>query len=245
MVRYKVNLAYDGTGFSGSQRQSTERTVQGVVEAALRKLNWQENSLLLAGRTDSGVHASGQVAAFDLDWKHSTVDLRNALNAILPVDAAITEVTESSPDFHPRFDAVSRSYEYRIYSSEIRDPLLDRYTWQVKVPLDKGALQQAADSIVGTHDFSSLGSPVNPGGTTIRTVQEASWTFDRNYYSFSITANAFLYHMVRRLVFIQVEIGKKSKPVDQLAQYLEIPGGPPAQGLAPAKGLTLVKVEYP
>ena len=109
MARYKVVLAYDGTGFSGSQRQAEARTVQREFEAALGKLGWNDRSITLAGRTDAGVHASGQVAAFDLDWNHPPDALLRALNALLPEDLAARSVKICGDDFHPRFDALSRS----------------------------------------------------------------------------------------------------------------------------------------
>ena len=115
MVRYQIIIAYDGTDFSGSQKQANSRTVQDELEKALQKLEWKGKSVLLAGRTDTGVHASGQVAAFDLEWKHSLCDLRNALNANLPMDISVRQVESVNSGFHPRFDANWRRYRYRIY----------------------------------------------------------------------------------------------------------------------------------
>jgi tRNA pseudouridine38-40 synthase len=131
MARYKLILAYDGTEFFGSQRQSDERTVQSVLEAALRKLDWQGTSILLAGRTDRGVHASGQVAAFDLDWNHPPETLLRALNANLPPDVAARRISFAASAFHPRFDAVSRTYRYEIFCDPVRNPLRERYAWRV------------------------------------------------------------------------------------------------------------------
>jgi tRNA pseudouridine38-40 synthase len=133
MARYQVILAYDGTLFLGFQRQSRTRTVQGVVEAALGALGWTGRTIYSAGRTDTGVHAAGQVIAFDLEWKHSTLDLRQALNANLPEDVAAREVREVPPDFHPRYGALSRRYQYRILCSDVRDPLRERYVWRARL----------------------------------------------------------------------------------------------------------------
>lgn len=116
--RYQVILAYDGTGFKGFQKQARTRTVQLVVEEALRKIGWQGKSVLGAGRTDTGVHALGQVVAFDLDWSHGTQDLLNALNANLPPDVSARDVRVVAPDFHPRFDASSRSYRYNLFCGD-------------------------------------------------------------------------------------------------------------------------------
>ena len=149
MARYKGKLVYDGTGFSGYQRQRNTRTVQGVVEGALSQLSWQGHSILAAGRTDTGVHAKGQVMAFDLDWSHSTDELLRALNAHLPADVSLMSLETVGPEFHPRFDALYRRYQYRIFSQPVRDPLQERYAWRVWPPLDLSRLQQAADHLVG------------------------------------------------------------------------------------------------
>ena len=126
MERYKIIFAYDGTQFVGSQRQAKSRTVQSVLERALGKLGWDGKSVLLAGRTDTGVHASGQVAAVDLNWNHTDDDLRNALNSNLPTDIAVSLVSKVEARFHPRFDARSRHYRYKVVVQSIRDPLRDR-----------------------------------------------------------------------------------------------------------------------
>src|SRR5512143_456162 len=133
MARYKLILAYDGAAFAGSQRQaSTARsrtgrgqTVQGELEHALRSLGWQSRSVMLAGRTDAGAHASGQVAAVDLDWAHAPQALRDALNSHLPADMAVSEAQIVEPEFHPRFDATSRCYRYSLFCQQVRDPLAE------------------------------------------------------------------------------------------------------------------------
>src|SRR3989304_4841713 len=123
MARYQVILAYDGAGFTGSQRQANSRTVQGELERALHNLGWSDRSVLMAGRTDTGVHATGQVAAFDFEWTHSADKLLWALNASLPSDLVIRSLRPTSADFHPRFDATSREYRYRVFLDLVRDPL--------------------------------------------------------------------------------------------------------------------------
>ena len=135
MARYKIILAYDGTHFQGSQRQTVSRTVQGELERALRRLGWEEKTIYLAGRTDTGTHASGQVAAFDLDWNHGLDELLKALNAHLPDDMAVQEVKEAVGTFHPRFDASSRRYRYRLFCARIRNPMRERYAWCVWPPV--------------------------------------------------------------------------------------------------------------
>ena len=136
MARYQVILAYDGTRFLGSQRQANSRTVQGELEKALRKVGWSGTSVLIAGRTDAGVHASGQVAAFDFDWSYADDVLGRALNANLPVDMAVREVRVAADDFHPRFDASSRRYRYRLFCQPVRDPLRETLAWRTWPAVD-------------------------------------------------------------------------------------------------------------
>lgn len=251
MVRYQVILAYDGTGFSGSQRQAKKRTVQGELEEALRTLGWSGRSVLLAGRTDAGVHATGQVAAFDLEWSHSIEALGAALNARLPADLAVRTVQIAPPAFHPRFDAVSRRYRYRLFCQAVRDPLRERYAWRVWPPLNESALPRVALLWIGTHDFAAFGSPPRPGSSTVRTVQAASWRAQSDEWYFEVQADAFLYRMVRRLTYVQVAVAQDRLSAETVVCALqdpihasEVTGKVPA-GLAPACGLTLVEVVYP
>ena len=247
MARYKIILAYDGTAFFGSQRQAETRTVQGVVEYALHKLCWQDQSILLAGRTDTGVHASGQVAAVDLSWNHPPDDLLRALNSLLPADVAARSVEPVAVDFHPRFGALSRSYRYEIICDPHRDPLKERYVWRVWPAPDFDRLQAAAGDLIGTHDFATFGAPPRSGGSTIRKVEAAHWSQTGHRLTFEVTANAFLYHMVRRMVLVQVSVGQGKLEAGVISRALEHPESQPMmfQGLAPSQGLTLVEVAYP
>ena len=246
MARYQVILAYDGTEFHGSQRQLKVRTVQGVVEDTLRKLRWVGETIIMAGRTDTGVHASGQVLGFDLDWNHTEEDLRNALNALFPNDVSTRRVTECHAEFHPRYDALSRTYRYQVLIDPIPDPLEMRYSWRVWPSPDLDVMQDAANLFIGAHDFAAFGSPMKQGGSTVREITEARWdrVSNANKLEFVVTANAFLYHMVRRLVHVLVKVGQGSLSIEQIRKYLEAPEGPPVQGLAPAQGLVLEEVNY-
>src|SRR5690606_11536569 len=131
MARYQLTLAYDGTDFFGSQRQAKKRTVQGELENALRKLGWAGRSILLSGRTDTGVHATGQVAACDLDWAHADDELVRALNAKLPNDISVWDAKIARDDFHPRFGATSRVYSYRLFCDDVRNPIRERFAWRI------------------------------------------------------------------------------------------------------------------
>lgn len=244
MARYQVILAYDGGGFRGFQRQAKARTVQGVVEEALRRIGWQGTSLLAAGRTDTGVHACGQVIAFDLDWSHTTDDLKHALNANLAEDVSVRAVSQVHPGFHPRYAAVSRSYQYHVFCDVVRHPLRERYAWRVWPEMSFQRLAQAAERLVGRHDFSAFGAPLYVGGSTERTVSQSRWHQSGCDWWYEITADAFLYHMVRRLVYIQVIIGQGLQEVSLLDEHLSKGKAKPVIGLAPACGLVLTQVSY-
>ncbi|MBI3158930.1 MAG: tRNA pseudouridine(38-40) synthase TruA [Chloroflexi bacterium] len=245
MARYQVILAYDGTQFKGMQRQARGRTVQGVLEEALRQLGWQGRSALSAGRTDAGVHASGQVAAFDLDWRHTPEDLLKALNALLPEDAAARAVKAATPKFHPRYDAIARRYTYRLFCQPQRDPLRERYAWRVWPAVSLRPMQQASRELLGSHDFASFGSPPKKGGPTVREVLWAEWDQEGDAFSFHFEANAFLYHMVRRTVALLVEVGQEKTDWMIMRALLYDPQPGIVQELAPAHGLELTEVRYP
>jgi len=243
MARYQIIFAYDGTQFVGSQRQAQSRTVQSVLEGALRKLGWEGRSILLAGRTDSGVHASGQVAAVDLEWSHPDENLRSALNSHLPQDMAVQSVRRAGDRFHPRFDAISRYYRYRLYCQPIRDPLRERFTWRVWPAPDEQTLRAMAGMLTGRHDFSAFGSSPSKKGSTVRTVMLSKWTARGDEWTFDVVADAFLYRMVRRMVYAQVAVAQDKIAVGAFENALKRQEPLPA-GLASASGLTLVEVKY-
>lgn len=250
MARYKLTLAYDGADFAGSQRQANRRTVQGELEKALRKLGWTGRSIILSGRTDTGVHATGQVASVDLAWSHAESDLVRALNAELPGDAAVWSAEVVDDNFHPRFDAASRTYRYRLFCQPIRDPIRERFAWRVQPAVEAKALATAAKFFLGTHDFSAFGSPTTPKGTTVRTVMKSEWRQTAgDEWQFEVQADAFLYRMVRRMVFVQAAVAQGKVPAEAIAEALakQLPAGARSgfpSGLAPAHGLTLVAVAY-
>jgi len=252
MARYQLTLAYDGTDFFGSQRQAKNRTVQGELEKALCKLGWTGRSVLMSGRTDTGVHATGQVAAFDFDWSHSDAELLHALNAVLPADVAVHRARMVHETFHPRFDAISRCYCYRLFCQRLRDPIRERFAWRAWPEVSGESLAKTAKLFLGTHDFSAFGSPTTPKGGTVRTVMKAEWLqTEQDEWHFEVRANAFLYRMVRKLVFAQVAVAQGKFPAETIARSLaeQAPAGMRSEkipaGLAPAHGLTFVEVAYP
>jgi len=250
MARYKLTLAYDGSGFAGSQRQANKRTVQGELEKALRKFGWNGRSIILSGRTDTGVHATGQIASADLHWSHTDSDFVRALNSALPYDMVVRSAEIVDDKFHPRFDATSRRYCYRLFHQPLRDPLRERFAWRVQPAIKSYKLAKAAKYLIGTHDFSAFGSPTTPKGTTVRTVIKAEWQqVSEDVWQFEVQADAFLYRMVRRMVFVQAAIAQGKIPAEAIADALagqtsaKMRSGLPS-GLAPAHGLTLVDVTY-
>lgn len=242
-MRYRAVIAYDGTDFEGFQRQKESRTVQGELEEALAQMAGRHVGVLGAGRTDTGVHASGQVIAFDLDWRHDIGTLRTALNAHLPPDIAVKAVDDATPDFHPRFDASSRTYLYRLYVADVRDPLRRAQAWHLTTPLDVAAMREASKGLIGTHDFTSFGSPPK-GDNPVRTVLIARWDDVGDEQHFMIQANAFLYRMVRRIVGTLVAVGQGRVTPDGFRGILAARDRGQAASPAPAHGLTLVRVSY-
>src|SRR5262245_51537786 len=176
MARYQLTLAYDGTEFFVSQGQTNKRTVQGELEKILKKLGWTGRSVILSGRTDTGVHATGQVASVDLHWLHSDDNLLHALNAALPDDMAVHRARMVYSGFHPRFDASSRCYQYRLFCQPLRHPIRERFAWRKWPEINPELLVDTAKLLLGTYDFSAFGSPTTPKGTTVRTVMKAEWT---------------------------------------------------------------------
>lgn len=248
MARYKATLIYDGTQYLGFQRQaegSPASTIQVEIENSLRNIGWQGESILAAGRTDAGVHAAGQVVAFDLEWKHTNRELMAAINHNLPLDIAVSSILEAAQDFHPRFDALSRKYQYRTFCSPVRDPLRERYAWRIWPELEHDRIRKAAVSLIGKHDFRNFGRALKPGSSTIREVRKSAWKIDRIYGIYEVEANAFLYHMVRRIVKLLIAIGHSKFSIEELEKGISNNSSILIQGIAPAHGLILVRVEYP
>jgi tRNA pseudouridine38-40 synthase len=247
MTRYQSILAYDGTEFHGFQRLPRgRRTVQGELERALRRLGWRGRSVLAAGRTDSGVHARGQVAAFDLEWRRTEADLQRALNALLPADMAAWSVSRAAPGFHPRYDARRRLYQYSVRAAEVGDPLQDRYAWRVWPAPDRRWLRSLARRLKGRRDFGAFGRPPGATGTTVRRVFRASWQTDtgQGRWVFTIEADAFLFHMVRRLVGAMVAVAQGRIEPEEFLAALKDPRRKWIGRPAPPQGLCLVRVSY-
>jgi len=242
-MRYRAKVAYDGTAYHGFQRQLNAISVQAVLETALTRISATDSSISGSGRTDTGVHASGQVVAFDLDWNHDTGALRSALNVNLPHDVRVIEIDEADASFHPRFDARSRTYRYRLYAAPVADPQRRLYTWHMPHRLDVAMMQDAADCLVGTHDFSSFGSPPQ-GDNAVRSILLAEWVKAEDELHFNIQANAFLYRMVRRIVGTLVLAGQGRMTAHEFRAILVACNPDSAGPTAPPHGLTLIAVNF-
>jgi tRNA pseudouridine38-40 synthase len=242
-MRVKAIVTYDGTDFVGFQRQATGRTVQGVLEAALESITGRQVRVVASGRTDAGVHADGQVIAFDTDWRHSLTDLQRAVNAVLPQDSAVRELMRAAADFHPRYDALSRRYRYTIYNALVRSPLARRTSLHCPMRLDLNAMKVATGFIVGEHDFAAFGRPTQ-GKNTVRRVFDASWIAEPPWLYFEIEANAFLFRMVRSVVGTLLQVGQGRLSPANFAAVLASGDRSQAGQTAPAFGLCLIRVKY-
>ena len=249
-TRYAAKLAYDGTDYQGFQRQPAPRpTIQRSVERAIEAVTGQAATVLAAGRTDAGVHASGQVIAFDVSWRHAEADLMRAINARLPRDIAVQALWHA-PGFHPRFDALWRQYAYRVVSLRVRHPLCARFAWQILgKSLDLSAMNRAGALCLGEHDFAAFGRPPQEGSSnTWREVLESRWRTEEcdvgEVYVYRVRATAFLYHMVRRMVGLMLQAGQGMIDLPAFADILRSRDMGRAKVLAPPNGLTLEAVAY-
>lgn len=244
-MRLRAVVAYDGTLYHGFQRQSLERepTIQGELERALEKISGRSTTVLGSGRTDSGVHARGQVIAFEVEWRHSPDDLQRAINAVLASDIAVLDVSIADADFHPRYQARSREYRYTIYNSRSRHPLHRLYALHVADPLDADTMRAASRCLIGEHDFAAFGQPT-AGDSTIRFVHRVEIGGERPWIEIDLEANGFLYRMVRSMVGTLIEVGRGRMPIERLAQILESRDRAQAPATAPAHGLCLMRVNY-
>jgi tRNA pseudouridine38-40 synthase len=239
-MRLKVTLEYDGSGFRGWAAQPGLRTVESELRTALDQVYSSWHGLAVAGRTDAGVHALGQVASVEAEGGPPAERIAEALNAVLPDDVAVLAGEEAAPDFHARHSARARSYRYRLFRRRTPSPFESRRSWWYPRPLDRAGLDEAAALLHGEHDFRAF----TPTGTeqeiTRRVVREARWADRKEALEFEITADSFLRQMVRVLVGTMIEV-----PPERIAELLS--GERPradAGTTAPAWGLYLERVHY-
>jgi len=257
-VRYRAVVAYDGTAYQGWQAQRTGPTIQQTIEAALATVLREPVRVAAAGRTDAGVHARGQVIAFDatveLAATRDGADPRpsspleqalRSVNAVLPEDVVLRTLEAAAPDFDPRRDAVRRAYLYRIWNEPVRSPFERRTAWHVREPLDVTAMAEAATMLVGEHDFASFQGADDVPRASVRTVARSEVRADGPLVGYAIEANSFARHMVRNLVGQLVEIGRGRARPDAMRGLLEARDRRLAPPPAPPQGLFLEWVRYP
>lgn len=245
-MRYALLIEYDGTEFHGSQLQKSARTVQGELEKALARLYEAEIRVSLAGRTDSGVHARGQVTAFDADDRHDNGTIVEALNFHLDHDLAVKRAERVNTDFDPRRQAVLREYVFSLNDGPTRSPLKRKYEVRTKKLQYFEEMKAAAAQFTGTHDFASFAGPATPAdASTVRNIFAVE--VERQgptEYLVNITGNAFIHQQVRRMTGTLVEIGKGKLPVDSVSRLLENPHRGTAHWPLAPEGLCLNRIEY-
>ncbi|HXW85693.1 MAG TPA: tRNA pseudouridine(38-40) synthase TruA [Candidatus Binataceae bacterium] len=243
-MRVRLTVEYDGTNYFGWQLQSGQDTIQARLEAAFEKIFRTSIRVHGAGRTDAGVHARGQVAAATLPREFDPAELRRALNALLPADIGVLELSATDDKFDPRRDARSRVYEYRVLTGASRSAFEYRYSWLVRDSPELAALNYAARVFIGEHDFAAFRTLGSQEKTTVRRVLVSEWRHEGAILVYRIEATGFLRHMVRTMVAAMVEVGCGRATNASLSALLEGRDRSLAPAPAPAAGLYLVEVKY-
>jgi tRNA pseudouridine38-40 synthase len=245
--RVRLTVHYDGGAFHGWQLQPGQRTVQGELERVLGRLLAAPARVLGSGRTDRGVHATGQVASVDVPPRWTPIALRRAMNALLAGDVWIADARAAEPGFHPRYDALARSYLYRVgLADTARSPFHARWCWPLAKPLDLQAMRRAAAALPGDHCFRAFAKAGQEERGDRCIVDEARWAeWPGLGVEFRITANRFLHHMVRYLVGTLVAVGLGIRPEEEMARLLEEGTALETSPPAPPEGLFLHAVRYP
>jgi tRNA pseudouridine38-40 synthase len=243
VTTYRIDLAYDGSGFHGYARQPRVRTVQGELEAALFKLTGEVETVV-AGRTDKGVHARGQVVSFETDEELDTGRVLRSLNRQLSPEICIGRVAAAAPGFSARFSATGRAYTYRILNREVPDPFLAATSWHYETPVAVDLMNRAAAHLRGEHDFAAFCRRAGER-STVRRLDRAEWNDRGNrLLGFEVVASSFCHQMVRSLVALLVEVGRGRVAPDAVPEILASRDRQRAKGAAPAHGLTLEAVFY-
>lgn len=247
--RIRIKLAYDGSAFHGWQVQPGFPTIQGALEDVLSSIEGSRVQVEGSGRTDAGVHAEAQTAAFNLTNPLPVLNLRSAINRLLPTDIRVLIAEETSPDFHPRFDSVAKTYEYRVFRAEVVPPWTRRFVYHQPYPLNFRMMREAVAEFVGEHDFSTFATAADKRDlelrTKIREIYSAELSQSGDLLIFRIRGSGFLKHMVRNLMGSVFEAGKGNLTPLGVRRMLQ-PGYRGKSGQrAPARGLFLIDVEYP
>lgn len=243
-MNYRITLAYDGTNYHGWQMQRERVTIQGLLEEALAKFAGERVIAHAASRTDAGVHAEGQVASFKLARAWRGADLRRALNANLPFDIRVTEAAPVTDDFHPRVNAKSKTYRYRVFTGEVMSPFWLRYAWHEPRPLDLELIARQLPSFLGTHDFTGFTVTDCTTRTRTRTVTEARMERDGALLNFYFSGEGFLRYQVRAMMGALIQLGRGRLQPPSISALIARRDRRLIGTDAPAAGLTLLKVEY-
>ena len=247
MRRLRFDVAYDGTEFHGWQVQPGLQTIQGMLEEVIGQIEGKPVHVAGSGRTDAGVHAIAQVAAVTIENPIPPDNFRRAVNRLLPRSIRIRKVCETKPDFHPRFEAVRKTYEYRIFREEVCPPFERFYVYHHPYPLNEAAILEAAPLFEGEHDFTAFAASDEKdqlGHSKRRTIFRSAATRSGNLLLYRVTGSGFLKHMVRNMAGVLLEIGKGNLGRDDLLARLEAGSGVRPGPAVPASGLFLVSVEY-
>lgn len=245
MVRnIKLKIAYDGTSYHGWQSQLNKTTIQQTIEQAIQIIMKQEVNLIASGRTDSGVHALGQIANFIADTNIPEEKIKIALNTKLPNEIRILESSDESLEFNSRFDAHDKTYMYQIYNDKVLNPFYSRYTTFIPIDLDFEKMQASVNYLVGTHDFKSFMSTNSQVKSTVRTVYKVKLLKENNLIKLYITGNGFLYNMVRIIAGTLIDIGKNIKEPSCIKEALDCFDRTILGKTAEPQGLFLMSVNY-
>ena len=244
-MRIALGIAYQGSAYSGWQIQKNQATIQGHVEFALSQIANHSVNTICAGRTDAGVHATGQTIHFDTHSQRLSNDWITGSNRFLPKDISVCWVKQVDSSFHARFTALAREYKYIICNQTVRPALHHLHTIWESRPLDEGLMAEAAHHLLGTHDFTSFRASGCQAHSAIRTLYSADVIRNQNFIIITIKANAFLYHMVRNIVGVLMAIGRKEKPPSWVQDLLQAQDRRIAAVKVPASGLYFTKVDYP
>ena len=247
MRKLRFQVAYDGTEFHGWQVQPGLPTIQGALESVIGGIEGRPVQVIGSGRTDAGVHALAQVAAVNLSNPIPTDNFRRAVNRLLPRSIRVSRVEEADPAFHPRFDAKKKTYEYRIFREEVCSPFERLYVYHHPFPLQESAMCEAAPLLIGEHDFTAFAAHDDAdtaNASKRRTIYASSCSRRGQTLVYSVTGSGFLKHMVRNVVGVLLEVGKRNLGTAEVMARLEPQSGIRPGPTAPASGLHLVSVEY-